>query len=366
MFSESFVFQFEPYIGVGFNMKKLSLLGLGAGLLAALSFTAEPAVAESTLDIVKKRGHLRCQIGTPAPGFYNLKADGTWVGSDVAVCRAVAAAIFGDPNKVEFQSVTSTVRFTALANGESDMLSRTTTWTLFRDTQLGLTFTTVNFYDGQGFMVPKDSGIKSTLELKGATVCVLTGTTTELNLTDYSRTNNLDIQPVVFQDTNVRNETYLKGGCDAITNDKSGLASNKAGFPDPGAHVILPETISKEPLGPMTRKGDGQWFDIVRWTVFALVAAEEMGITQANVDDMAKNPPNPEVARMLGVEGELNKGLGLDKSWAHWIIKSVGNYGEIYGKYMGDKSPDGIGIGRNGSQNDLWTRGGLMYAPPFR
>jgi general L-amino acid transport system substrate-binding protein len=347
-------------------MKKLSLLGLGAGLLAALSFTAEPAVAESTLDIVKKRGHLRCQIGTPAPGFYNLKSDGTWVGSDVSVCRAVAAAIFGDPNKVEFQSVTSTVRFTALANGESDLLSRTATWTLFRDTQLGLNFTATNFYDGQGFMVPKDSGIKSSLELKGATVCVLTGTTTELNLTDYSRTNNLDIQPVVFQDSNVRNETYLKGGCDAITNDKSGLASNKAGFPDPGAHVILPETISKEPLAPAVRKGDGQWFDIVRWTVFALIAAEEMGITQANVDDMAKNPPSPEVARMLGVEGELHKGLGLDKSWAHWIVKSVGNYGEIYGKYMGDKSSDGIGIARAGSQNDLWTRGGLMYAPPFR
>jgi general L-amino acid transport system substrate-binding protein len=347
-------------------MKKLSLLGLGAGLLAALSFTAEPAVAESTLDIVKARGHLRCQIGTPAPGFYNLKSDGTWVGSDVSICRAVAAAIFGDPNKVEFQSVTSTVRFTALANGESDLLSRTTTWTLFRDTQLGLVFTTVNFYDGQGFMVPKDSGIKSTLELKGATVCVLTGTTTELNLTDYSRSNNLDIQPVVFQDSNVRNETYLKGGCDAITNDKSGLASNKAGFPDPSAHVILPETISKEPLGPMVRKGDGQWFDIVRWTVFALVAAEEMGINQANVDDMAASPPNPEVARMLGVEGDVHKGLGLDPKWVHWVIKSVGNYGEIYGNYMGDKSPDGIGIGRDGSQNDLWTRGGLMYAPPFR
>ena len=347
-------------------MKKLSLLGLGAGLLAALSFTAAPAVAESTLEIVKKRGHLRCQIGTPSPGFYNLKADGTWVGSDVMVCRAVAAAIFGDPSKVEFQSVTSTVRFTALANGESDMLSRTTTWTLYRDTQLGITFTTVNFYDGQGFMVRKDSGIKSVFELAGATVCVATGTTTELNLTDFSRSNKLDIQPVVFQDTNIRNETYLKGGCDALTNDKSGLASNKAGFPDASAHVILPETISKEPLGPMVRKGDGQWFDIVRWTVFALVAAEENGITQANVDQMRSNPPTPEVARMLGVEGETHKGLGLGKDWAYNIIKAVGNYGEIYGDYMGDKSPDGIGIGRDGSQNDLWTRGGLMYAPPFR
>lgn len=179
--------------------RTLKLLGLGAGLLAAFAFTTEPAAAQSTLDIVKKRGHLRCQIGTPAPGFYNLKDDGSWAGSDVSVCRAVAAAIFGDPNKVEYQSVTSTVRFTALANGESDMLSRTTTWTLYRDSQLGLTFTAINFYDGQGFMVPKDSGIKSAMELKGATVCVLTGTTTELNLTDFSRSNNLDIQPVALK-----------------------------------------------------------------------------------------------------------------------------------------------------------------------
>ncbi len=347
-------------------MKKFGFLSLGAGLFAALCFTAVPAKAESTLDIVKKRGHLRCQIGTPAPGFYNLKSDGTWVGSDVSVCRAVAAAIFGDPSKVEFQSVTSTVRFTALANGESDMLSRTTTWTLYRDTQLGLTFTTVNFYDGQGFMVPKDAGIESAFDLEGATVCVLTGTTTELNLTDFSRSNNLDIQPVVFEDRNVRNETYLKGGCDALTNDKSGLASDKAGFPDPGAHTILPETISKEPLGPMVRKGDGQWYDIVRWTVFALVAAEELGITQANIDEMAANPPTPEVARMMGVEGDLNKGLGLDKNWVQNVIRAVGNYGEIYGKYMGDKSPDGIGIPRAGSPNAQWTDGGLMYAPPFR
>ena len=345
--------------------RTLKLLGLGAGLLAAFAFTTEPAAAQSTLDIVKKRGHLRCQIGTPAPGFYNLKDDGSWAGSDVSVCRAVAAAIFGDPNKVEYQSVTSTVRFTALANGESDMLSRTTTWTLYRDSQLGLTFTAINFYDGQGFMVPKDSGIKSAMELKGATVCVLTGTTTELNLTDFSRSNDLDIQPVVFKDSNVRNSSYLKGACDAITNDKSGLASNKAGFPDPSAHVILPETISKEPLGPMVRKGDGQWYDIVRWTVFALIAAEEHGINQANVDEMKANPPSPAVARMLGVEGDLNKGLGLGKDWAYNIIKAVGNYGEIYEMYMGN-GPEGIGIPREGSPNALWTNGGLMYPPPFR
>jgi|TARA_A100001037_G_scaffold282132_1_gene286461 general L-amino acid transport system substrate-binding protein len=350
---------------MGFYMKKLSLLGLGAGLLAAFSFTAVPAMAESTLEMVKKRGHLRCQVGQPTPGFYNLKADGTWVGSDVSICRAVAAAIFGDPQKVEFQSVSSTVRFTALANGESDMLSRTATWTIFRDTQLGLNFTAVNFYDGQGFMVRKDSGIKSAMELKGATVCVATGTTTELNLTDFSRMNKLDIQPVVFSDNNVRNESYLKGNCDAITNDKSGLAAILAGFPDKEAHIILPETISKEPLAPAVRKGDSQWFDIVRWTVFALISAEELGITQANVDEMRKNPPNPEIARFMGVEKEMNKGLGLSKDWAYNIIKSVGNYGEVYDKYMGF-GKEGIGIARKGSPNDLWTRGGLMYSPPFR
>ena len=346
-------------------MRKLSLIGLGAGLLMALTVTAQSAFAESTLDIVKNRGHLRCQVGPPSPGFYQLSADGVWSGSDVSVCRGIAAAIFGDPEKVEFQSVTSAVRFTALANGESDLLSRTTTWTLFRETQLGLDFTAINFYDGQGFMVPTDSGIGSAFDLAGATVCVLTGTTTELNLADFSRANNLDIQPVVFEDGNVRNDTYLKGGCDAITNDKSGLASNKAGFPNPEDHVILPETISKEPLGPMVRQGDSLWRDVVMWTVFAMVAAEEVGMDSSNVDDMKANPPSPEVARMLGVEGDLNKGLGLEPDWAYNIIKMVGNYAEVYEAYMGN-GPEGIKIPREGSQNALWTEGGLMYPPPFR
>ena len=347
-------------------MKNYSLLGLGAGILAVLSMAATPVLAESTLELVKKRGHLRCQVGPPSPGFYQLSSDGVWSGSDVSVCRAVATAIFGDPNKVEFQSVTSAVRFTALANGESDMLSRTATWTAFRDTQLGLDFTAINFYDGQGFMVPKDSGIKSAFELKGATVCVATGTTTELNLADFSRANNLDIQPVVFEDNNVRNDTYLKGGCDALTNDKSGLASNKAGFPNPSAHLVLPETISKEPLAPAVRQNDSQWMAVVKWTVFALIGAEEMGINSGNVDKMRSSPPSPEHARFLGVEGDLNKGLGLDKDWAYNIIKKVGNYGEVYDKYMGDGSPEGIGIPRAGSANALWTEGGLMYSPPFR
>lgn len=348
-------------------MKKYSLVGLGAGILAVLSMAATPVLAQqSTLELVKQRGHLRCQVGTPSPGFYQLAADGTWSGSDVSVCRAVATAIFGDPNKVEFQSVTSAVRFTALANGESDMLSRTATWTLFRDTQLGLDFTAINFYDGQGFMVPKDSGIKSAFELKGATVCVLTGTTTELNLADFSRANNLDIQPVVFEDNNVRNDTYLKGGCDSVTNDKSGLASQKAGFPNPNDHVILPETISKEPLAPAVRQNDSEWSSVVKWTVFALIGAEELGINSGNVDEMRANPPSPNHARFLGVEGDLNVGLGLEKDWAYNIVKKVGNYGEVYSKYMGDGSPAGIGIPRAGSANALWTEGGLMYSPPFR
>lgn len=346
-------------------MKKLSLLGLGLGLLAGFAVTAGTAAAQSTLEQIKQRGHLRCQVGIPSPGFYVLDQNGNWSGSDVSICRAVATAIFGDPSKVEFQSVTSAVRFTALANGESDMLSRTATWTLFRDTQLGLKFAGINFYDGQGFMVKKSLGLKSTKELKGATVCVLTGTTTELNMTDYSRSLGLDLKPIVFEDNNVRDQTYGQGGCDAVTNDKSGLASTRAKFANPDEHMILPETISKEPLGPAVRNGDDQWFQVVRWSVFALIAAEEYGVNSKNVDQMKASPPNPEVARFLGVEGELGKGLGLSQDWAYNIIKHVGNYGEVYEKYMGE-GPGAIGIPRAGSQNALWTEGGLMYAPPFR
>jgi general L-amino acid transport system substrate-binding protein len=326
---------------------------------------ATVASAQSTLEIVKERGHLRCQVGPPGPGFYNLDADGEWYGSDVSICQAVAAAIFGDKKALEIQSVSSQVRFTALANGESDMLSRTATWTLLRDTQLGLDFTATNFYDGQGFMVPNDSGITSAMDLAGATVCVLTGTTTELNLADFSRVNNLDISPVTFEDANVRNDTYLNGGCDALTNDKSGLASNKAAFPNPDDHMVLPETISKEPLAPAVRQGDAQWFDIVKWTVYALINAEELGVNKANVDDMRANSTNASVRRMLGVEGNLHEGLGLSKDWAYNIISQVGNYGEIYEAYMGSGEL-GIGINRAGSANDLWTNGGLMYSPPFR
>lgn len=346
------------------KFKKIGIVLTGTILLSSLSLHTN--ANEKTLDIVKQRGHLRCQVGTPSPGFYQLSENGEWSGSDVAVCRAIASAIFGDPNKVEFQSVTAAIRFASIANGDSDVLVQTTTWTLFRDTNLGLDFTTVNFYDGQGFMVPKNTGIKSAKELKGATVCVLTGTTTELNLNDYSRAFDLDIKSVVFEDENVRDDTYLKGGCDAVTNDKSGLASSRAKFPNAEEHLVLPETISKEPLGPVVRQNDSQWNDIVMWTVFAMIAAEEYGINSNNVDLIKTKPTNPEISRLLGLEGDLHKGLGLDKDWAYNIIKMVGNYGQVYEKYLGTSSPKALGIPRAGSANDLWTRGGLMYSPPFR
>jgi len=252
---------------------------------AAMTFTGVGvASAQSTLEIVKERGHLRCQVGSPSPGYYMLDTEGNWYGLDVSVCQAVAAAIFGDPTKLEIQSVSTQSRFTALANGESDMLSRTATWTLTRDSQLGIDFLTPNFYDGQGFTVRKDSGITNAMQLKGAKVCVTTGTTTELNLTDFSRANDLGISAVTFEDFNVRDDTYVNGGCDAVTGDKSSMAGNMAAFPVPADHMILPVTLSKEPLAPAVRHGDNQWSDIVRWSVFALINAEELGITQGNVE----------------------------------------------------------------------------------
>jgi len=334
--------------------------------VAVMMFTGVTAAsAKSTLEIVKERGHVRCQVGPASAGFYNLDAAGDWYGLDVSICQAVAAAIFGDKKKLEIQSVSSQARFTALANGESDLLSRTATWTMSRDTQLGLDFVGVNFYDGQGFTVRKDSGITSAHQLKGAKVCVTTGTTTELNLTDFSRVNDLNISLLAFEDFNVRDDTYLKGGCDAVTADKSALSGNMAAFPNPDAHLILPETISKEPLGPAVRQGDARWFDLVKWTTYALVNAEELGITQANVDDMRANSKNVSVRRFLGAEGSIHEGLGLSKDWAYDIIKQVGNYGEIYEAYIGDGKL-AIGISRAGSANALWTKGGLMYSPPMR
>lgn len=343
---------------------KLKTTLLAATALAVSAAAGTFAQAQSTLEVVKERGFLNCQVGQPNPGFYRLDEKGNWSGHDVAFCRAVSAAIFGDPNKVEFQSVTSQVRFTSLANGESDMLSRTTTWTTTRDTQLGLDFTTVTFYDGQGFLVSKASGIKSAKELDGASICVLTGTTTELNLADYFRSQNMSFTPVTFEDVNVLISTFLKGGCDVYTNDKSGLAARRSAFPAPTDYVILPETISKEPLGPVVREGDNQWGDIVRWSVFAMISAEELGLNSANVEDMRNTSVNPEIRRLLGVEGNLHTGVGLPNDWAFNIIKHVGNYGEVYDRNVGASTP--VNIPRDGSLNALWTNGGMIYSPPFR
>jgi len=345
---------------------KFSTLVASVSAVAAITVAGVTgASAKSTLEIVKERGHLRCQVGTPSPGYYNLDASGEWYGLDVVTCQAVAAAIFGDKKKLEIQSVSSQMRFTALANGDSDLLSRTATWTMSRDTQLGIDFLQPNFYDGQGFTVRKDSGITSALQLKGAKVCVTSGTTTELNLADYSRANNLNISAVTFEDWNVRDQTYLSGGCDATTGDKSSNAANVAAFPVPADHIILPETLSKEPLAPAVRHGDSQWRDIVSWTMFAMINAEELGVTSANIDEMRAKSENVNVRRMLGLEGNLNEGLGLSKDWAYNIIKHVGNYGENYETYMGTGKL-GIGIPRKGSANALWTDGGLMYSPPMR
>jgi general L-amino acid transport system substrate-binding protein len=330
--------------------------------IAAAGFAA-PATAQETLAQVKERGHLNCQVGQPTPGFYALADDGTWSGMDVDMCRAVSAAIFGDPDQIEYQSVTSAVRFTSLANGESDMLSRTTTWTAVRDTQLGMTFAGVNFYDGQGFLVPKDLGVSSVDELDGATICVLTGTTTELNLADYFRANDLNYEPVTNENVNVIVETYLGGGCDAYTNDKSGLAARRSAFPNPDDHVILPDTISKEPLGPAVREGDENWADIVRWVLFGMIEAEEIGLSSGNIDSMMDSA-NPKVRRMLGVEGNIGEEMGLPNDFMVDVIKSVGNYGEVYERNIGANTP--IGLEREGTLNAQWTEGGILYAMPFR
>lgn len=340
---------------------KLGLTLLAAA--AAMVTVSTAAYAQATLQQVRTRGSLNCQVGLPTPGFYALAANGTWSGLDVDMCRAVAAAIFDDPNRVQYQSVTSAVRFTSLANGESDMLSRTTTWTAVRDTQLGLEFAGVNFYDGQGFLVPRASNITSARQLDGATVCVLTGTTTELNLADYFRANNMTFRAVTNENVNVLVETYLGGGCDAYTNDKSGLAARRAAFPSPNDHIILPETISKEPLGPVVRHGDQNWGDIVRWVLYGMIEAEEMGVTQANLAEMQRST-NPGIRRLLGTEGNIGQGMGLPADFMVRVIRHIGNYGEAYERNVGANTP--IGIPRANSLNALWTNGGLMYAMPFR
>jgi len=336
---------------------KLSKLLLATAAATALSTAASAA----TLDDVKAKGFVQCGVSQGLPGFSNPDESGNWTGIDVDVCRAVAAAIFGDAAKVKYTPLSAKERFTALQSGEVDVLSRNTTWTLVRDTSLGLDFVGVNYYDGQGFMAKKDLGISSALELGGAAVCVNIGTTTELNMADFFRANNLDYKPVVFEKADEVVAAYDAGRCDVYTTDRSGLAAQRLKLKDPDAHVVLPEIISKEPLGPVVRHGDNAWGDIVKWSLIAMLEAEEKGVTSANVDEM-KNSDNPEIKRLLGTEGEMGKNLGLGDDWAYNIVKQVGNYAESYNKYVGPETPLGLERGLNA----LWSDGGLMYPMPIR
>ena len=339
-------------------MKTTVFLGtVGAAALAA------GVAGAATLDDVQERGTLNCGVTTGLVGFAAPNASGEWEGFDVALCRAVAAAVLGDPTAVEFVPTTGKTRFTALASGEIDMLARNTTWTFSRDNDLGFEFNGINYYDGQGFLVPRDLGVTSAMDLDGATVCVQTGTTTELNLADFFRKNNISYEPVPIETNAEAQQQYLAGACDAYTTDASGLAATRATFEAPGDHVILPEIISKEPLGPLVRHGDNEWGDIVRWTLNALIAAEEYGVTSANVEDMASAAgDSPEVNRLLGTEGNLGEMIGLESDWAVNAISAGGNYGEICAQNIGEDTPIGLARGLNAQ----WTDGGLLYAPPFR
>jgi general L-amino acid transport system substrate-binding protein len=334
-----------------------------AGVVAATLFgAAGTAHAGKDLDAVKARGQLICGVSTGVAGFAQADSQGKWGGLDVDTCRAVAAAIFGDADKVKFVPTTAQQRFTALQSGEVDMLARTTTWTLTRDTALGFDFTGVNYYDGQGFMVSKKLGVKSAKELNGATVCVQPGTTTELNLADYFRANKMSFKPVVIEKVEEVRAAFFAGRCDVFTTDASGLYSTRAAnAPNPDDYIILPEIISKEPLGPVVRHGDNQFGDIVRWALFAQLEAEEYGITSKNVDEMLKSE-NPGIKRILGVTPGMGKALGVDEKWVYDIVKQVGNYGEMFDRNVGAGSPLKIDRGLN----KLWTQGGLQYAPPIR
>ncbi|HTY69693.1 MAG TPA: amino acid ABC transporter substrate-binding protein [Alphaproteobacteria bacterium] len=340
-------------------MKRFTKFAALAAVALAVAGSHAARAQQSTLDAVKAKGFVQCGVNTGLAGFAAPDAQGVWKGIDVDVCRAVAAAVLGDASKVKYTGLTAQQRFTAIQSGEVDILARNTTWTSSRDSSLGLDFTTVDYYDGQGFMVKKASGVKSAKELDGATVCVQSGTTTELNLADYFRANNLKLTPVVFEKLDDAVGAYLSGRCDAYTTDRSGLASTRfSQGAQAGDHVILPEVISKEPLAPAVRQGDSKWADIVRWSQFAMVNAEEFGITSANVDSMM-NSPNPDIQRFLGKNGEMGQQLGVDNKWAYNIIKQVGNYGESY-----DRNIKPLGLDRG--INALWTKGGIMYAPPVR
>jgi general L-amino acid transport system substrate-binding protein len=338
-------------------MKRVSLvvtLALAAGL------TAQAASAQ-TLKTIKDRGQLSCGVSQGLPGFSTPDDKGNWTGIDVDICRAIAAAIFNDPSKIKFVPLSAKDRFTALQSGEIDVLSRNTTWTLSRDTSLGANFTGVTYYDGQGFMVKKSLKVNSALELNSASVCVQQGTTTEQNLADYFKGNNMKYEVIAFGTNDEAVKAYESGRCDVFTTDVSGLYADRLKLANVADHVVLPEVISKEPLGPMVRHGDDQWFDIVKWALYAMVTAEELGITQKNVDEMAKSE-KPEVKRAVGTDGNLGEQLGLTKDWLVRIVKAVGNYGESFERNVGTGSKLGIARGLN----QLWSKGGIQYAPPIR
>ena len=337
-------------------MKRVSLVVT----LALAGLTAQAASAQ-TLKTVKDRGQLSCGVSQGLPGFSTPDDKGNWTGLDVDVCRAIAAAVFNDPTKIKFVPLSAKDRFTALQSGEIDVLSRNTTWTLSRDTSLGANFTGVTYYDGQGFMVKKALKVNSALELNSASVCVQQGTTTEQNLADYFKGNNMKYEVIAFGTNDEAVKAYESGRCDVFTTDVSGLYADRLKLANPADHVVLPEVISKEPLGPMVRHGDDQWFDIVKWTLFAMVTAEELGITQKNVDEMAKSD-KPEMKRVFGTDGNLGEQLGLTKDWVSRIVKAVGNYGEAFDRNVGAGSKLGIARGLNA----LWNKGGIQYAPPIR
>lgn len=336
---------------------------IGSLILALSVFAVTGHSQAGTLDDVRARGHLQCGINTGLAGFAFTDDKGNWRGFDVALCDAVAAAVFGDASKVKYTTLTGKTRFEALKAGEIDILSRNTTWTYSRDVDLKLTFLGVSFYDGQGFMVPASLGVSSATELDGASVCIQTGTTTELNLADYFRRNGMSYEPVPIESNEEARQNYLSGRCDVYTTDRSGLAATRATLDNPEDHVVLPEVISKEPLGPLVRHGDDEWGDVVRWVLNVLIIAEEKGITSANVAAMAgQTSKDAEVNRMLGAEGEYGAMLGLSADWVVSVISSVGNYGEIFERYLGVKTDIGLERGLNA----LWTGGGLLYAPPYR
>ena len=334
-------------------MKRILRLTVGIALLGAGA-----AYAQGTLDAVQKKGFVQCGVNVGLAGFSQPDSRGAWKGLDVDVCRAIAAAVFGDATKVRYTPTTAVQRFPALQSGEVDVLSRNTTWTVTRDTSLGFNFVGVNYYDGQGFMVPKKLNVKSAKQLNGATVCVQPGTTTELNLSDYFRANRMTFKPVVIEKLEEVLNAYYSGRCDVFTTDVSGLVSTRGSRPNPSDHLILPEVISKEPLGPAVRHGDDRWFDIVKWSLYAMIEAEEMGLTSKNIDQAGASK-DPAVQRFIGATGDFGKMLGVDNKWAFNIIKQVGNYGE---SFEANLKPLGFDRGIN----ELWTKGGIMYAPPLR